>query len=291
MKELIKYKGFQVEIDTLRLTTTLITWFLGFDVIYHVPYTMAQLRNCMNCMKWSLNSELWQPRRRLPDIKSTNDVMVTKQLGKNCHTAAATRVQRFSDPPPPLPNTHTTFSSFNLCLDLQSGIRLQHFAIQKGLAWASSSCFGAETVWIDNATGMRSLVWRHWYESIVTRHVYIAFHDTLPILSKWILYTLLYVWSTLIANTLWSLQVAPAELEGLLLEHPGVDDVAVIGVPDQSAGEVPRAYVVRKPNNTLTEDDVKKFVAGDEHMFVCLCIPYAWYAASWHFSRAAFISL
>ncbi len=69
--------------------------------------------------------------------------------------------------------------------------------------------------------------------------------------------------------------MAPAELEGLLLEHPGVDDVAVIGVPDQSAGEVPRAYVVRKPNNTLTEDDVKKFVAGDEHMFVCLCIPYA----------------
>ncbi len=66
--------------------------------------------------------------------------------------------------------------------------------------------------------------------------------------------------------------MAPAELEGLLLEHPGVDDVAVIGVPDQSAGEVPRAYIVRKPEHTVTVDDVKKFVAGDEHTPTGICI-------------------
>jgi acyl-CoA synthetase (AMP-forming)/AMP-acid ligase II len=40
------------------------------------------------------------------------------------------------------------------------------------------------------------------------------------------------------------LQVAPAELEAVLLAHPGVADAAVIPMPDECAGEVPKAYVV-----------------------------------------------
>jgi 4-coumarate--CoA ligase len=39
-------------------------------------------------------------------------------------------------------------------------------------------------------------------------------------------------------------QVAPAELEALLLTNPAVADVAVIGRPDERAGEIPVAYVV-----------------------------------------------
>ena len=39
-------------------------------------------------------------------------------------------------------------------------------------------------------------------------------------------------------------QVAPAELEALIITHPEVADVAVIGVPDEEAGELPKAYVV-----------------------------------------------
>jgi acyl-CoA synthetase (AMP-forming)/AMP-acid ligase II len=42
------------------------------------------------------------------------------------------------------------------------------------------------------------------------------------------------------------LQVAPAELEAILLGHPGVADAAVIPSPDEEAGEVPKAFVVLK---------------------------------------------
>ena len=56
-------------------------------------------------------------------------------------------------------------------------------------------------------------------------------------------------------------QVAPAELEALLLSHPLVADAAVIGVADADGEEVPKAYVVVQPNAELTEDEVIAFVA------------------------------
>ena len=39
-------------------------------------------------------------------------------------------------------------------------------------------------------------------------------------------------------------QVPPAELEAILINHPAVADCAVIGVPDDEAGELPKAFVV-----------------------------------------------
>ncbi|WP_282702617.1 4-coumarate--CoA ligase family protein [Streptomyces sp. CC219B] len=57
-------------------------------------------------------------------------------------------------------------------------------------------------------------------------------------------------------------QVAPAELEALLLTHPGIADAAVIGVQDDNGNEVPRAYVVRQPTATeLSEGEVMMYVA------------------------------
>lgn len=41
--------------------------------------------------------------------------------------------------------------------------------------------------------------------------------------------------------------MAPAELEAHLLEHPAVADCAVIQIPDDRAGEVPKAFVVKSP--------------------------------------------
>jgi acyl-CoA synthetase (AMP-forming)/AMP-acid ligase II len=57
-------------------------------------------------------------------------------------------------------------------------------------------------------------------------------------------------------------QVAPAELEALLLTHPAIADAAVIGIPDEEAGEVPKAFVV--PGAPLTPEEVTAFVA--EHV-------------------------
>lgn len=59
-------------------------------------------------------------------------------------------------------------------------------------------------------------------------------------------------------------QVAPAELEALLLGHEAIADAAVIGAPDADGNEVPRAYVVRRPGEAgerLTADAVMAYVA------------------------------
>jgi 4-coumarate--CoA ligase len=56
-------------------------------------------------------------------------------------------------------------------------------------------------------------------------------------------------------------QVPPAELEGLLLTHPSVADSAVIGLPDDEAGELPVAFVVLKPGTSATAEEIRAFIA------------------------------
>lgn len=57
------------------------------------------------------------------------------------------------------------------------------------------------------------------------------------------------------------LQIAPAELEAILVSHPDVADAAVIPSPDEEAGEVPKAFVVLRPGKEATADAVMDFVA------------------------------
>jgi acyl-CoA synthetase (AMP-forming)/AMP-acid ligase II len=61
------------------------------------------------------------------------------------------------------------------------------------------------------------------------------------------------------------LQVAPAELEALLITHPAVLDVAVVRHPDEEAGEVPKAFIVLKGDEAAKAtpaDAIMAWVAG-----------------------------
>lgn len=53
-------------------------------------------------------------------------------------------------------------------------------------------------------------------------------------------------------------QVAPAELEALLVSHPKIEDAAVIGVYDDECGELPKAFIVSKDIET---EEVHTYVA------------------------------
>lgn len=56
-------------------------------------------------------------------------------------------------------------------------------------------------------------------------------------------------------------QVAPAELEALLITHPKVADVAVIGIPDDEAGELPKAFVTTPPGESVTLEEIQALVS------------------------------
>lgn len=70
-------------------------------------------------------------------------------------------------------------------------------------------------------------------------------------------------------------QVAPAELEAHLLTHPAVSDTAVIQVPDDRAGEVPKAFIVRsaayasKPEAEVARE-IAKYVEEHKAPYKCL---------------------
>ncbi|KAK3029339.1 hypothetical protein RJ639_037862 [Escallonia herrerae] len=56
-------------------------------------------------------------------------------------------------------------------------------------------------------------------------------------------------------------QVAPAELEAMLLTHPNVADAAVVAMKDEAAGEIPVAFVMRSNGASITEDEIKQFIS------------------------------
>jgi len=54
--------------------------------------------------------------------------------------------------------------------------------------------------------------------------------------------------------------VYPAEIENVLLAHPGILDVAIIGVPDEKWGEVGKAFIVVKEGGNLQHKDIVNFL-------------------------------
>ena len=57
-------------------------------------------------------------------------------------------------------------------------------------------------------------------------------------------------------------QVAPAELEALIITHPKVADVAVIGIPDDEAGEIPKAFIAPVEGETVTLEEIQELVSA-----------------------------
>jgi len=57
-------------------------------------------------------------------------------------------------------------------------------------------------------------------------------------------------------------QVPPAELEAALLRHPDVTDAAVVGLPDEEAGEIPAGYVTLRPGASVGRGEIQEFVAA-----------------------------
>lgn len=56
--------------------------------------------------------------------------------------------------------------------------------------------------------------------------------------------------------------ISPSEVEGVLAEHPAVQNVAVVGAPDRVFGEVPVAFVVLRQQASVTEEDLVTHAAA-----------------------------
>ena len=88
------------------------------------------------------------------------------------------------------------------------------------------------------------------------------------------------------------IQVAPAELEDCLLKHESVLDCAVVPLPNEDVGEIPKAYVVLKPNAAKVEsDDLIQYVAGQvmnetDFIYSVIKIPDLYQVASYKKIRA-----
>jgi len=53
--------------------------------------------------------------------------------------------------------------------------------------------------------------------------------------------------------------VYPAEVERIIREHPEIEDIAIVGIPDQTWGEVGHAHIIRKPGSAVTAEEIIAF--------------------------------
>jgi fatty-acyl-CoA synthase len=63
--------------------------------------------------------------------------------------------------------------------------------------------------------------------------------------------------------------ISSVEVEGVLLRHPAVQEVAVVGMPSEKWGESPHAFVIVRAGATTTEAELREFVRGQLAHFKC----------------------
>lgn len=57
-----------------------------------------------------------------------------------------------------------------------------------------------------------------------------------------------------------SSQVSPSELESVLMQHEGVGNVCVVGIPDDFAGDLPAAVIVKSTTTDVSADDIESLM-------------------------------
>lgn len=77
--------------------------------------------------------------------------------------------------------------------------------------------------------------------------------------------------------------IYPSQIESVILEHPEVDQICVVGVPDKLREQVAAAYIVPKPGSSLTSKEIARFVAAHpmlasykrpKYYSICESLPY-----------------
>lgn len=63
--------------------------------------------------------------------------------------------------------------------------------------------------------------------------------------------------------------IYPAEIEGVLLNLDGIQEVSVVGAPDEIQGQIPMAFVVKRPHSKLSKEDILTFCRGRLASFKC----------------------
>src|SRR5207302_7146277 len=63
--------------------------------------------------------------------------------------------------------------------------------------------------------------------------------------------------------------ISSVEVEAALLRHPGVRDVAIVGMPDERWGEATHAFVVLEAGATATETELRKYARDHLAHFKC----------------------